>query len=98
MGTSRRKHTREFKLEAVRQVVEQGKPVGDVADALGINRNMLTRWKSEIEDDGAEAFRGNGKLTAVDEEMRDLRRRLANAEEECSVLKKALGYFAKSKK
>ncbi|MBK8096741.1 MAG: alpha-L-fucosidase [Planctomycetes bacterium] len=26
-------------------------------DALGINRNMLTRWKSEIEGDGAEAFR-----------------------------------------
>jgi transposase len=98
MGMSRKKHTREFKVEAVRQVVEKGRSVAEVADGLGINRNMLTRWKSEIEDEGAEAFRGHGKLTAVDEELRDLRRKLATAEEERDILKKALGYFAKLKK
>lgn len=98
MGMSRRKHTREFKVEAVRQVVEKGRSVAEVADALGINRNMLTRWKGEIEAEGAEAFRGHGKLTAVDEELRDLRRKLATAEEERDILKKALGYFAKLKK
>lgn len=98
MGMSRKKHTREFKLEAIRQVVEKGRSIADVADGLGINRNMLTRWKSEIEAEGGDAFRGNGKLTAVDEEMRDLRRRLATAEEERDILKKALGYFAKLKK
>lgn len=98
MGMSRRKHTREFKLEAVRQVVEQGRSVTEVADGLGINRNMLTRWKSEIEAEGSDAFRGNGKLRVVDEEMRDLRRRLAVAEEERDILKKALGYFAKPKR
>ena len=98
MGTSRRKHTREFKVEAVRQVVEKGRSVTEVADGLGINRNMLTRWKSEIEAEGAEAFRGHGKLTAADEELRDLRRKLATAEEERDILKKALGYFAKLKK
>lgn len=98
MAASRRKHTREFKIEAVRQVVERGRSVAEVADGLGINRNMLTRWKSEIEDDGAEAFRGHGKLTAADEEVRVLRRKLATAEEERDILKKALGYFAKLKK
>jgi transposase len=98
MGMSRRKHTREFKVEAVRQVIEKGRSVAEVADGLGINRNMLTRWKGEIEADGAEAFRGHGKLTAADEELRDLRRKLATAEEERDILKKALAYFAKLKK
>jgi transposase len=85
MGMSRRKHTREFKVEAVRQVIEKGRSVAEVADGLGINRNMLTRWKGEIEADGAEAFRGHGKLTAADEELRDLRRKLATAEEERDI-------------
>jgi len=35
---------------------------------------MLTRWKSEIEAEGAEAFRGHGKLTAAEEE-RDIIKR-----------------------
>ena len=48
MGKSRRKHSREFKLEAVKQVVEQDRSVSEVADALGINRNLLTRWKSQL--------------------------------------------------
>jgi len=98
MGTSRRKHTREFKVEAVRQVLETGRSVAEVADGLGINRNMLPRWKSEIEAEGAEAFRGHGKLTAAAEELRELRRKLATAEEERDILRKALGYFAKLKK
>ncbi len=46
MGSPRRKHSREFKLEAVKQVVQQGRSVTEVADGLGINRNMLTRWKA----------------------------------------------------
>jgi len=98
MVTSRRKHTREFKVEAVRLIRERGVSIAQAADGLGINRNMLTRWKSEIEDDGPEAFRGHGKLTAADEELRVLRRKLATAEEERDILKKALGYFAKLKK
>lgn len=85
---SRRRHTREFKVEAVRQGIEKGRSVAEVADGLGINRNILTRWKSELEVEGAEAFRGHGKLTAVDEELRELRRKLATAEEERDIFKR----------
>lgn len=97
MGKSRRKHSREFKVEAVRQVVEQGRSVAEVADGLGINRNLLTRWKAELAADGVQAFRGNGVVSAEAEELRELRRRLATAEQERDILKKALAYFAKGK-
>lgn len=97
MGTSRRKHSLEFKIEAVRQVVDQGRSVSEVADGLGINRNLLTRWKAELAAEGAQAFRGNGVLHAEAEEIRELRRRLATAEQERDILKKALAYFAKGK-
>ena len=44
MTKSRRKYTREFKLEAVKLIVEQGRTVSDVADSLGINRSDLPRY------------------------------------------------------
>ena len=97
MGMSRRRHSLEFKIEAVRQVVDHGRSVSEVADGLGINRNLLTRWKAELAAEGTQAFRGNGVVRAEAEEMRDLRRRLATAEQERDILKKALAYFAKGK-
>ena len=97
MGRSRRKHSREFKIEAVKQVVEHGRPVGDVADGLGVNRNMLTRWKSELASEGVIAFPGNGKPGAGDEEVRRLRRELSTAQQERDILKKAVAFFAKAK-
>ena len=96
MGKSRRAHSHEFKLEAVKQVVERGRSVSEVAAGLGIHANMLSRWKSEFADGGA-AFPGNGKVTGQDEEIRRLRRELAIAQQERDILKKAVGFFAKHK-
>jgi transposase len=97
MGSSRRKHGREFKIEAVKQVVEKGRSVSDVAKGLGINANLLSRWKSQMESEGAVAFPGNGKAIATDEEVRRLRRELATAQQERDILKKAVAFFAKAK-
>ena len=97
MGKSRRKHSREFKLEAVKQVVEYGRSVSEVADSLGLARNMLTRWKSQFLAEGALAFPGNGKQSELEEENRRLRRELSIARQEREILKKAAAYFANDK-
>ncbi len=97
MGSSRRKYSREFKLGAVNQVVEHGRPVSEVADSLGINRNQLTRWKSQLLAEGALAFPGQGKQTEAEEEIRRLRRELTIARQERDILKKAAAYFANDK-
>ncbi len=95
MGKSRRKYSREFKLEAVKQVVEQGRSVASVADGLGVYSSLLQRWKSQL--DGAFAFPANGRPSATDEEIRRLRRELAIARQEREILKKAAAYFANDK-
>jgi transposase len=97
MGKSRRKHSREFKIEAVKQVTEQGRTVSEVAAGLGISANMLSSWKTQLALEGKEAFPGKGITTAAAEELRELRRRLAIAEQERDILKKAVAYFAKDK-
>ena len=99
MGKPRRKHSREFKLEAVKQVVEQGRSVTEVADGLGINRNLLSRWKRDIEKDGSLAFPGHGRRveTEAEAEIRRLKKELAIARQERDILKKAAAYFANAK-
>jgi transposase len=47
MATKRQRHTREYKIEAVRLASSSGKPVSAVADELGIRPDTLYRWKRE---------------------------------------------------
>ena len=56
---------------------------------------MLYGWVRQFKSEAGEAFRGNGKLTAQDEEMRRLRRENAELREERDFLKKTATWFAK---
>ena len=38
------KYTEEFKIEAVRQVVDKGHPVAEVAARLGVSQHSLYKW------------------------------------------------------
>ena len=98
MSEKRRQFTREFKLEAVR-LVKQGQSVSSVATALGIRPAMVRNWKRQVEGCSAEKeiFRGHGRVTSQEEELRRLRRELARVTEERDFLKKAAAYFAKEK-
>jgi len=94
---SRRSYSREFKLEAVRLVMQQGRTVLEVADNLGIHPGLLQRWKSELKADGGSAFPGNGRAKASDEEVLRLRSELSQTRQERDILKKALAYFARER-
>jgi transposase len=95
--TSRRRYTREFKLEAVHLAYNRDGKVTEVANSLGIHPNILHRWIKEHEDDPAHSFPGNGNLRTPDEQIRQLKNQLREAEEERDILKKALAIFSKKK-
>ncbi len=42
-------YPQEFKEEAVKLITEQGDQITEAARGLGVNENMLGRWKREIE-------------------------------------------------
>lgn len=92
---TRRKYTKDFKIEAVRLAEESDVPMFDVAQELGVHPNTLYKWRREYLADGGEAFPGHGKLKAGDDEVRQLRRELARVREERDILKKALAFFSR---
>ena len=91
----RKTYDKEFKLDAVRLIVEEGRSVASVARDLGVNENSLHHWKKKYAEDGKESFPGHGKLKPEDEELRRLKRELQIAREERDILKKAIAFFAK---
>ena len=67
----RRSYSREFKLEAVKMVLEDGVSVSQIARDLGINENLLHSWKRKFKEDGQ--LRDSSKLTPDQKEIRPLR-------------------------
>ena len=95
---TRKTYTKEFKLDAVSLVKEQGYSRAGAARALDINPTMLGRWIKEQEQDDGHAFRGNGKLTPELEENRRLKEEIKRLKMEKEILKKATVFFAKETK
>lgn len=96
MSTKRRQFSREFKIEAVRQVRSSGRPATAIAKELGISRDLLYRWMHDVNSASlAEAFPGHGHVPPDDEELRRLRRENARLREEREILKKAAAFFVK---
>ena len=92
--TVRKKYSKEFKLDAVSLVKEQGYNRSEAARNLGINANMLGRWVKELDSDDGQAFRGNGKLTPDQEVIRQLKAENKRLKMEKDILKKATVFFA----
>jgi len=94
MKKKRSKYTQEFKEEAVKLVTEQGYQITEAARNLGVNENMLGRWKRQIEGvgEGAPGLKGG---TAMLTELNHLRKENKRLKMEREILKKAAAFFAK---
>lgn len=90
----RRKHSKEFKLEAVALSRQPGMTMAKAARDLGISENMLYRWRSELQEHAERAFRGHGRKRALEDELERLRRENLQLRMEREILKKATAFFA----
>ena len=92
--TVRKQYPKELKLDAVSLVLEQGYSQAEAARSLGIDARLLGRWVKEHQVGDGQAFRGNGKLSEEQEELRALKAQVKRLEMENAILKKAAIYFA----
>jgi len=95
MSEKRKTYDKEFKLSAVKMIVEGGMSLSRVSRDLGINENSLHKWKKDYLSDQQSAFPGKGRLKPEEEELRKLKKQLSRVTMERDILKKAIGYFSK---
>lgn len=87
-----RPHPPEFRRRAVELVRLGEKPVAEVAKSLGISDSGLRGWVKQADIDDGQC---DGKSTATQAELVELRRKLRVAELENEILKRAAAYFAR---
>jgi len=87
MGT-RRTFSREFKVEAVRLVVERRVSMAQAARELGVHVNVLRSWVAAYRRDPSQAFPGVGQQAPEAAELTQLRREVARLKMERDILKK----------
>jgi transposase len=92
----RRKYDDEFKND-VMKMIAGGRSVQDVAHSLGINSNMVHKWKAQHnEASGPYQSLPDVVIPSVSgAEHERVKERLREVEQERDILKKALGIFSR---
>ena len=91
----RRKFTREFKLEAVRLIMDRGKSFNQTSEDLGVHVSQLRSWAKNFANDPQHAFPGHGQMKPEQLEIAWLKREVIKLKVERDILKRAAAYFAK---
>jgi len=90
----RQNYTNEFKEEAVKLITEQGYSVAEASRNLGVNANMLGRWKRDI-GSGSEKDATISDGVSIQAELKRLRKENKQLKLEREILKKAAAFFAR---
>jgi transposase len=92
MAREKRQFSREFKSEAVRLSYQRDN-IKDLADELGIQAARIYKWRA--------GYKNDTKVSPTvkkqdNQEVKELRKALKNAELELDILKKAVHIFSKN--
>lgn len=97
MSLKRRKHTREFKLQVLREI-EGGKSVAVAAREHQVHPSLITKWQRNHNQYSETAFAGNGRTYKDEARIAELERKVGQLTLENDFLKKALDRLEMLKK
>jgi transposase len=89
MSVKRRKHTREFKLQVLREI-ETGKAIAVAAREYDVHPSLITKWQHHHAHYAEQAFAGNGRSYKDEARIAELERKVGQLTMENDFLKKAL--------
>ncbi len=92
------KYDKDFKVNTVKLVLEEGKVAAQVSRDLGISEKTLYGWIAQYKNDPKHPFVGSGNLKPDAQATRDLERENRELREENEILKKAVRIFTKDRK
>ena len=94
MARIRRKHSPEFKLKAVIEVLKREKTAAQLTGELGVHPLMLSEWKRHFLELGSQIFEKPKKRSKIGQEAREqaeLFEQIGRLKMENEWLKKKLG-------
>ena len=91
----RRKFTREFKLEILREL--EGKTLAQVCREHDLLPNVVSKWRKDYETNPYRAFSGNGNLWKESTEIEKYKRLVGQLYAENEFLKKTLNLLQRRK-
>lgn len=94
---SRRKYDSAFKADVLK-MVESGRPIVEVAQALGVGENLIYRWRSKAKVRAATNHNipaNQPGYAAINTDVFTLQKRIQQLETERDILKKALAIFSR---
>ena len=88
----KRMHSREFKLDVVRQIASGQKRPAQACREYGLAESVLSRWRKEYQQRGESAFlpEQSGESNTQEQRLAELERLCGQLALENQVLKKAL--------
>jgi len=89
MAVVRAKYDEEYKKNAVKLSYASPKSVAQVARDIGLNENLLHRWRRKYTPEGDKT-----RYAKQEDEIKELRLENAKLKIEADMLKKATAYFA----
>ena len=95
------KYNEDFRRDAVELVRSSGRTLRDVGRELGVNHETLRGWvnaakRADERRAGRSSSADGGELSGAErDELRRLRKKVAELELEKEILRKAAAYFAK---
>jgi len=87
--TTRRKHSREFKISLLREL-ESGKSLATLSRENNIHPSLISKWRAEYKKNPIAAFSGNGHTYKEDARIEELEKLVGQLYAENKFLKKAL--------
>lgn len=93
MSKNGKKYDEGFKKRAVRMSYSSERPVTAAAESLGVTSNMIYGWWKRYTPDDEKT-----QLAQQQDELSELRRKIADLEEGNYILEKASAFFAKNQK
>jgi len=90
---TRRRFTAEFKAQAVKRLLEDGKGLSEAATELGLSPGQRSAWRNEHLAAGSTQALAARK--AEQAETQRLKREVKRLEEEVEILKEAAAFFAR---
>jgi transposase-like protein len=96
--SKRKSYTAEEKVKILREVLEDGKSISQVADKYGLHPNNIFNWRKQLFEGGLQTFRikrtdisskaDDRKITALEDKIKQKDEVIAELAEELLGLKK----------